>query len=99
MGTGAIQVGFAGTGTFNQISGNLTAKVIVGSQLGSTGNYKLQDGQLSSLGQVVGNDGKGTFTQNGGANDIAGGGDLLVGVFNFGVGTYKLNDGTLVAGG
>jgi Hint domain len=99
MGSGVIQDGYAGTGSFNQISGTLTAKVIVGSQFGSTGNYKLQAGQLSSLGQVVGNDGKGTFTQNGGANDIAGGGDLLVGVFNFGVGTYKLNDGTLVAGG
>ena len=97
--TGVIQVGFHGTASFNQMGGDLTAKVIVGSQVGSHGKYELGGGTLSSLGQVVGNDGTGTFKQDGGINTIAGGGDLILGSFSLGFGTYKLNGGQLVAGG
>lgn len=95
---GVVQVGFHGSGKFNQAAGTLNAKVIVGSQVGSQGTYELAGGTVSSLGQVVGNNGTGTFKQDDGTNTINGNGDLLIGALSLGFGTYKLNGGQLSAG-
>jgi hypothetical protein len=98
--TKLIEVGVHGQGTFIQGGGTLGAKVVVGGQVGSNGMFELDGGTVSAKGQVVGNDGAGTFTINGAKSkdSITGNGDLIMGAFAAGGGKFNLNNGTVTGG-
>lgn len=88
-------VGVYGTGTINQNGGlhSNTGTLKLGLKQGSTGNYTLSGtGELSVWREVIGDEGVGVFTQNGGSNSVV---RLELGVN--GHGTYTLNEGTLSA--
>ena len=61
----------------------------------TNGTYSLSSGGLSANEQYVGYNGKGTFTQSGGTNSIAGGA-LVLGYNSGSSGTYNLNGGLLI---
>ncbi|HEY1686027.1 MAG TPA: hypothetical protein VGG19_14775 [Tepidisphaeraceae bacterium] len=99
-------IGFYGTGTFNQtggsnILGNATnqGNLLVNASTVSTGTYTLSGGALYVAGiEAVGVYGTGTFTQTGGTNTTiqggGNGGELDLGIFLGGVGTYNLSGGS-----
>jgi len=99
-------VGDDGTGFLNQNGGNhlINHELWVGRRAGSNGTYNLNSGTLtitppsgtiSSIFLGVG--GTGTFNQEGGTVNLAGG-TLQMGVETGGVGTYNLNSGQLQVG-
>ena len=94
-----LDVGFAGTGFFNQTGGTGTyGGFYVGYETGSSGVYNLKGGTLSAgSNEFVGDTGTGTFTQTGGSNTVASGQQLLIGYNSGGSGTYNLQGGTLNA--
>jgi hypothetical protein len=96
--TKVIEIGVHGTGTFIQGGGTINAKLVVGGQVGSNGTYELDAGTVSAKGQVVGNNGAGMFTMNGGTDKISGG-DLILGAFAAGGGKFIMNMGSLSDGG
>jgi hypothetical protein len=98
--TKLIEVGVHGQGTFIQGAGTLGAKLVVGGQVGSNGTFELDGGTVSAKGQVVGNNGAGTFTINGAKSKdaITGNGDLILGAFAAGGGKFNLNNGTVTGG-
>lgn len=66
-------VGWSGTGSFTQTGGiNLVNSFLtLGNNTGSSGNYALSNGQLSTTAEEdIGLNGSGTFTQTGGTNSI-----------------------------
>jgi RNA polymerase sigma factor (sigma-70 family) len=65
----------------------------LGENPGSTGKYVMDGGLLTATPQVIGNNGSGTFVQNGGTNFS---GEVLVGAGNGGNGNYQLIGGKLV---
>ncbi len=97
--SGLITVGVHGSATFTMGDGTLDVKLVVGGQVGSHGTFVLDDGTVEAAGQVVGNDGGGTFKMNGGTDDITSGGDLMLGAFAAGGGAFDLANGTLKDGG
>jgi hypothetical protein len=96
--TKLIEVGVHGMATFIMGSGTLNAKLVVGGQVGSSGKFELDGGTVSAKGQVVGNDGAGTFTMNAGTDKLSSG-DLILGAFAAGGGTFTMAKGTLTNGG
>ncbi len=98
--TKLITVGVHGMGTVIQGDGKLGAKIVVGGQVGSVGTFELDGGSVSAKGQVVGNNGAGTFTVNGAKtkDSITGNGDLILGAFAAGGGSFNLNAGTVTGG-
>ncbi len=92
-------IGYSGNGTFQHNSGAHNGWIICIGDNGHTGRYTLTSGTLAtSEGQVVGGDGGtglgyGTFTQNGGTNNV--GYSLLIGRTAGSTGYYALNSGTL----
>jgi len=95
-------VGDAGTGTFTQkgTSANTVsgagAKLDIGAQSGGSGSYLLQAGTLKAPVEVVGDAGKGAFTQSGGTNSISGTGARLdIGAQTGSIGSYILQAGKL----
>jgi len=85
-------------GSFEQLSGtHNTGALSVGNQVGSTGRYLLSDGNLTvGSPTIIGVEGSGSFTQNGGTFVQHGGyGALILGNIATGVGTYTLNGGLL----
>jgi len=109
-GTGALslssneQLGFSGSGSFDQSGGTNTISgggvLDLGYNSGSTGNYVLGGtGSLSVNGnEYVGFDGTGNFNQTGGTNTITSGSSLYVGYGSGSSGNYSLSAGSLSAG-
>jgi hypothetical protein len=92
-------VGYSGTGIFNQSGGlNSTPDLLVADKAGSTGTYTLSStGSLSvTNAEFIGGAGIGTFVQAGGTNTISAGRIFSIGGFGS---TYTLTGGTLSAGG
>ena len=89
---GAIGIVNQADGTTHTVDNNL----IVGSAAGSEGTYNLSGGDLATLCTIVGQDGKGTFTQSGGTNTVTN--DLNIGQFADSNGNYDLSNGTLSVG-
>jgi hypothetical protein len=98
-------IGDGGTGTFAQSSGDniIASKLVLGNMQGASGTYNLVDGLLGvNLGclaacggsdaVIVGNGGKGTFTQTAGVVSI--GGSLTIGLKTGSVGSYTQSGGT-----
>jgi len=92
----SVQVGIAGGGEFDHVSGTMTAtEVKLGLQAGSTGSYNVFAGELAANLVVVGDSGEGHFTQHGGQVRVA---DILyVGAQATGVGSYDQESGTMTA--
>ena len=73
----------------------------LGMNTGSTGNYQLSGGSLSSGYQYVGYQGTGSFTQSGGNNSVIwsgtgwNDGQLYLGYYSGSSGTYSLSNGQL----
>lgn len=70
---GYTAVGDEGTGSIIQTGGTLKADkdMVLGNQAGSTGSYRLKDGELMGTEIKVGNAGSGTFTQTGGEIQVS----------------------------
>ena len=103
--TTSPQVGYTGTGVLNQTGGvhNVTGSLTLGSAAGSDGSYVLANGgataQLTTTSRVyVGNNGRGTFTQNLDSIFSTGGNTLYVGYNAGSTGVYNLNNGELSTG-
>jgi len=95
--TGGLFVGRAGTGTFDQSAGVATlTQVTLGFAAFSTGTYLLSGtGALNADVEDVGEDGAGTFNQNGGTNACAT--SVSLGAAVTGTGTYNLSGGNFTA--
>jgi hypothetical protein len=111
--SGTEYVGYGGTGAVSQTGGSnsLTTNqglLILGYNSGSTGNYALSGGALTSVNippevsttpiaaEYVGYSGVGNFAQTGGTNACTGFYGILIVGFNSGsVGTYNLSAGAL----
>ena len=90
-----IVVGYAGTGTFTQHSGSVTASsIVIGKNAGSSGTYNMNMGNLTAANITVGHDGTGVFNQADGMNMYFDGGSLSVGSGS-GNGTYNMSGGML----
>ena len=90
---GNVGVGFAGRGSFVQDGGSADIRFLSIGMFGSTGDYRLNDGNLTAGGVSVGYGGTGTFIQNGGSASAF---VLDVGNHNYGgKGSYSLGGGTL----
>ena len=96
-----LEVGEAGTGAYGLSSGTLTVLtgggIVVGDQAGSVGTFTQSGGDVVTQGTsgiTVGNDGTGSYIQQGGTNTVAGALDVGTGA---GTGTYTLDAGTLTA--
>jgi PEP-CTERM motif len=92
---GNEQVGGAGSGSFEQNSGqNSAGNVVVGD--GSTGTYVLSGtGSLSAGAIFAGGVGTGIFNQSGGTNTIGSNGLYVTFDENNSTGTYNLSSGSL----
>lgn len=91
-----IQVGVAGTGTFSQVQGQVTASsLVIGKNAGSSGTYNMNMGNLTAANITVGHDGNGVFNQADGMNMYFDGGTLGIGTGS-GSGTYNMSGGMLV---
>ncbi len=98
-----MYVGYKGVGHFVQTGGRIygpghpdywtRGTVRLGACTGSEGAYELHDGELELENLYVGYEGKGTFTQTGGACTIAG--YFKMGTFGSGTGLYELTGGHL----
>jgi fibronectin-binding autotransporter adhesin len=98
-------IGSIGTGTFTQNGGTHNAgHFFLGNSYddgwGDTyygdGHYTLNgSGVMSAIGEEIGYQGTGEFTQNGGTNTITGSYGLMIGLYQ-GRATYNLNGGSLV---
>jgi len=97
---GQAYVGYGGTGLLSHRSGTMTYKgtLRVGNSQGSDGTYKLQSGTLQNDAayQVIGYQGKGTFEQTGGTNQVNK--YLYLAEGSTGSGTYKMTGGTATVG-
>ena len=92
-------VGSEGFGRFEQDAGihKVQTFLLIGHELGSEGEFELGGtGSLSANDTLVGDEGKGLFTQTGGDNTAFF--DLTLGATSDGEGTYNLSAGTLSAG-
>ena len=90
-----IQVGVAGTGTFSQVQGQVTASsLVIGRDAGSVGTYNMNMGNLTAANITVGMDGTGVFNQTDGQNMYFDNGSLSVGAGS-GSGTYNMSGGML----
>jgi len=93
---GAVIVGFAGAGTFDQSAGLATLSALtLGYLSGGSGTYLLSGiGALNAFNEVIGYNGSGVFNQSGGTNTCAG--EVLG--RSSGSGMYNLSGGVLSAG-
>jgi hypothetical protein len=97
------QIGWLGRGTFIQTDGGhqIRDRFFMGCGSGSEGTYELHGGTLSAGFEDIGVSGQGVFTQTGGTNTVIYGdpairtGELLIGDFAGGIGTYNLRGGSL----
>ena len=96
---GPMDVGWSGTGTFNQTGGLVTTSnyLIIGRQTGSTGVCNISGGTVMNTGSFlgVGQQGSGTLSVGGSGTVVAGGFGLCVaGLYGGGGnGTVNLNSG------
>jgi RNA polymerase sigma factor (sigma-70 family) len=95
--TPSIVIGNKGTGHFTQDGGSVTSKgavgpsnVVIGNNAGSSGLYTLNGGSLGYDSVIIGREGKGEFTQNGGTIS---GAITQIGQHSSGAGTLNLNNG------
>src|SRR5262249_47563032 len=98
---GSLTIGDAGSGSFVQGGGSVTAVGFdVGSQTTGSGVFNLSGGTLNvSRGDaVIGDAGSGTFVHNGGNATANFAGGLDVGGQSGGTGSYYLSAGKLVVG-
>ncbi len=101
--TNEFQIGSNGEGNWNQTGGTTTATgwMSVGRNAGSLGSLTVSGGSFSQATPdrqlMVGEDGTGTLTLNGGEVNVAGAGGLMVGWNSSGFGSVYLNGGTLSA--
>ncbi len=86
---------FTQSGGTNTISGGAGYGLSIGGNTGVSGVYNLSGGQLSAIGEAVGEVGPGTFNQSGGTNTASG--SLTIGNSSSGGGTYGLSGGQLSA--
>jgi fibronectin-binding autotransporter adhesin len=108
---GGEVVGYNGAGIFNQTGGtnivgsaNSIGQLLVNALPSSTGTYTFSGGAIAVAGvEVIGVYGTGTFTQTGGTNTITMTsneyGELDLGYYPGGSGTYTLTGGSLLASG
>lgn len=90
---GNVGVGFSGRGSFVQDGGSADIRFLSIGMFGSTGDYRLNDGNLTAGSIGVGYGGTGTFIQNGGSTSAF---VLDVGTHHEGgKGSYSLGGGTL----
>ena len=100
-GTNEFQIGSNGDGTWNQTGGttNATGWTSVGRNTGSFGTLTVGGGSFNQATPdrqlMIGEDGTGSLTLNGGEVNVAGAGGLMIGWNSSGVGTVTLNGGTL----
>lgn len=67
---GTLNVGMAGTGTFNESGGSVYLSTLAVAQSSGAGTYNLNSGYLSAITETIGNSsGTGAFVQIGGTND------------------------------
>jgi hypothetical protein len=94
---GNLYVGKGGTGSVNQMSGNVgvTTDLYMGYAAGASGRYVLGTGNLVADGEWVGFDGTGVLQQTGGMNWSNGA--VTVAAHAGSTGTYKMSGGTLRA--
>ncbi len=86
-------IGYRGTGTFNQSSGNHVSRyVYLGYEPTGSGLYNLSNGSMSTFQIYIGNNGNGIFNHYSG---VLFGGDLFLGYESSGNGTYNLSGGCL----
>ncbi|GGC05644.1 hypothetical protein GCM10011572_29400 [Pseudoduganella buxea] len=94
-----IVAGAAGQGHVDHHAGSTITvpNIVLGSEPGSSGSYRLADaGSLLKSGNVeAGFAGAGSFVQEGGTNDLLR--QLILGFATSGTGSYRLEDGTLSA--
>ncbi|MFM1905062.1 MAG: hypothetical protein RLZZ440_2962, partial [Planctomycetota bacterium] len=101
--TNEFQIGSNGEGNWNQTGGTTTATgwMSVGRNAGSLGSLTVSGGSFTQATPdrqlMVGEDGTGTLTLNGGEVNVAGAGGLMVGWNSSGFGSVYLNGGTLSA--
>jgi RNA polymerase sigma factor (sigma-70 family) len=95
--TPSIVIGKQGDGTFTQSGGTVTSKgpvgpsnVVIGSDAGSSGRFLLNGGEFDFDSVIVGREGRGELSQNGGTIS---GAITQVGQLPGGVGTVHLNGG------
>ncbi len=89
---GLACIGYNAQGYFNQSGGNFTlsgGSLYLGMNPGSTGEYNMTGGTLSTGTTVVGNGGDGYFIQEGGSHTVSG--DLYMGYEAGSYGDYYLN--------
>ena len=102
-GSNEVQIGSNGDGNWNQTGGttNGTGWMSVGRYAGSFGTLTVDGGSFNQVSadrqMMVGEDGTGTLTLNGGQVNVAGSGGLMIGWNASGFGTVYLNGGTLSA--
>ena len=95
-----MDVGWYGTGLFNQTSGMVTTNnyLVIGRQTTGAGTYTISGGTVRNNGQslIVGQEGRGTLTVSGSGVVIAGANGLVIGGAYGGTGTGTVN---LLSGG
>jgi hypothetical protein len=93
-----VVIGNSGSGAFNQGGGtvSISGSLNLGVQASGSGSYTLDAGALTALQEFIGvnGGGTGTFTQDGGENRAT---SEAGSVFVANGGTYKLNDGMVIA--
>lgn len=98
----SVEIGSAGKGFFEQWGGVHSTlsettgsynNVILGVKSGGHGEYQLKDGNLAAGSLIIGDAGKGDFTQSGGVTDIQGA--LVLGRKESSEGIYHIVDGQI----
>jgi fibronectin-binding autotransporter adhesin len=93
---GEEEVGFFGTGIFNQSGGTHSVNGPLAIGDAGTGTYILSgSGSLAVLGETIGSDGIGSFNQTGGVNSV--GPDPLQIGGSSGTASYSLSGGSVIA--
>jgi hypothetical protein len=97
---GDENIGFSGTGNFNQTGGQHIVQnknLLLGVNAGAVGNYTLTGGSVTTNNnaEYVGKSGTGHFAQTGGTNNPNGSAGLTLGDNSSGVGTYDISGGHL----
>ncbi len=81
--SGPMDVGWSGSGTFNQTGGSVTTNsfLVLGRQATGVGTYSISGGTLQNTGPllIVGQIGRGTLNVSGSGVVLAGGGGLSIG--------------------
>lgn len=98
--TGALIVGKAGTGSFEQSNGTVFANttMVLGEETGSVGEYNLKGGTVTITDdEIIGQLGKGTFSQSGDGIHHAEQ-SVILGSLVGSEGTYLLSDGEFILG-